>query len=185
MNSVKPKIIQLKDLYFREYLSVEQIQERVAAMGAEIRQNYAHRNPIFISILNGAFMFAADLVRACNIDCELSFVKLSSYKGTQSSGTVTTVIGLDTVLEGRDIVIIEDIIDTGRTLHGFMQQLKEEKPKSIALASLLVKPDALQYHLQIDYTGFSIPNHFVVGYGLDYDSAGRHLPSIYQLTDPT
>ena len=176
-------IVQCLELKFKEYISRENVDQRVLELGADIRADYQDKNPLFIGILNGAFMFTADLVRACNIDCELSFIKLSSYAGLTTTGKVTTLLGLDTEVEGRHVIVVEDIVDTGSTLHSFMETLRAKNPASISLAAFLVKPDAIQYHMDIDYFGYEIPNKFVIGYGLDYKGAGRHLRGIYQLVN--
>jgi hypoxanthine phosphoribosyltransferase len=167
---------------FEIFISAAQIQTRVQAIGQQIVADYQGKQPLFIGILNGAFVFAADLLRACEgIEATITFTKLSSYKGTTSTGAVTTLIGLDTPLKNRHIILIEDIIDTGKTLNVFLDIIRREKPASIALATCLVKPAALQYPLQINYCGFEIPNDFVIGYGLDYDGLGRDLKDIYTL----
>ncbi len=169
---------------FERFISATQIQTRVDEMGKQIVADYQGKSPLFIGILNGAFVFAADLLRACEgIDATISFTKLSSYKGTTSTGAVTTLIGLDVPLKNRHIIIAEDIIDTGKTLSVFLNLIRREKPASIALATCLLKPTALQHPLQIDYCGFEIPNEFVIGYGLDYDGLGRDLKDIYKIAN--
>jgi len=173
--------IQLHDLYFRPYLSADDIQARVQELGQQIAQDYKGRQPLFLGILNGAFVFAADLARACTIDADFAFVRLSSYEGTTSSGQVKTLIGLNAPIEGRHLILVEDIIDTGRTLYNFLPRLREQGAASVAVATLLSKPDARTHVFEADYTGFEIPNKFVVGYGLDYEELGRNLPNIYQL----
>ncbi len=175
--------IKVHDLHFETFLTKEQIQAAVSDIGEAITADYAGKNPIFIAILNGSYVFVADLLRCCNLNCELSFVKLSSYDGLESTGDVQTQIGLTQDIKGRDVVILEDIIDTGKTVHEFTKEITAMGPASVKLAALLVKPDALQYPLKVDYTGFEIPNKFVVGYGLDYNEAGRNLPAIYQLLE--
>lgn len=175
------KLIAVKDLWFEPFLSAEQIAEQVREMGKNIATEYAGKNPLFISVLNGAFIFAADLVRAANIDCETAFTRLSSYDGLQSTGQVKTSLQLDVDLAGRHLIIVEDIVDTGKTLHQFSQMLQTHQPASIAVAALLIKPEAIAYTFDIAYRGFEIPNKFVVGYGLDYNGSGRQLSSIYQL----
>jgi len=180
-NNTINTMIQVHDLHFKPYLSAEQIQAKVHQLGAEISQDYKGKQPLFISILNGAFIFAADLVRACELDCEVAFTQLSSYSGTSSTGKVELKIPLTKGVEGRDIIIVEDIIDTGKTLHFFMEYLQSLKPASITLAALLVKPTAIEYPVKVNYAGFEIPNKFVVGYGLDYNELGRNLADIYQL----
>ena len=139
------------------------------------------KKPLFIAILNGAFIFAADLFKQINIEAEISFIKLASYKGIKSTGKVITAIGLDVDLHRRDVIIVEDIVDTGKTLFQFLPQLQHQHPASLKIASLLHKPDALLHPIKIDYLGFTIPNKFVIGYGLDYDGLGRNIKEIYQL----
>jgi hypoxanthine phosphoribosyltransferase len=173
----------IKDLAFRPYIGAAEIEARVAALGQDIGRAYAGKCPLFLVVLNGAFVFAADLVRACAIESEITFVRLASYDGLASSGKVKTILGLPEGLDGRHIIIVEDIIDSGRTLAGFIPQLQQHLPASIAVAALLVKPDALEHRVSIDYKGFDIPTKFVVGYGLDYDGLGRQLPDIYQLEE--
>ncbi len=175
------KTVQLHDLNFSTSISAEKIAERVEQLGVDLNLDYEGKNPIFIAVLNGAFVFTADLVRQFKGNCELSFVKLASYAGTESSGTIATRIGLEAEVRGRHIIITEDIVDTGNTMFHFLQELAELSPASIEIASLLVKPDALQHELDIKYKGFEIPTDFVVGYGLDYNGLGRNLPDIYSL----
>ncbi|MFN4314419.1 MAG: hypoxanthine phosphoribosyltransferase [Chitinophagaceae bacterium] len=174
-------LIKLHDKTFETYLSEPVIQQRIQELGQQISADYAGRRPLFVAILNGSFMFAADLLKHISPEAEICFIKLSSYKGTQSSGKVITAIGLDDDLFGRDVVLIEDIVDTGKTLHSFLPRLIHQQPKSLRMATLLHKPDATEFPLQLDYVGFSIPDRFVVGYGLDYDGLGRNLKEIYQL----
>ena len=173
--------IQLHGKTFDTYLSEEEIQQQVKRIADELNQDYKDRHPLFVAILNGSFMFAADLFKHLTIAAEISFIKLASYKGMKSSGNVITAIGLEMDLFDREVVIVEDIVDTGKTLHQFLPKLDHQQPRSMKIASLLHKPEALQYPLQIDYLGFSIPNKFVVGYGLDYDGLGRNYKEIYQL----
>jgi hypoxanthine phosphoribosyltransferase len=174
-------LVTVHDKTFCTYLTEKDIQARIAQMAEAINKDYQGKKPLFIGILNGAFMFASDLFRHLTIDAEITFIKLASYKGMKSTGNVVTSIGLDHDLYGRDVVIIEDIIDTGKTLHKFLPQLEHQQPASLKIAVLLHKPEALQHPLEIDYVGFSIPNKFVVGYGLDYNGMGRNLKEIYQL----
>lgn len=173
--------VQVHDKQFIPYLSEAVIQEKIGELAAQINIAYAGKRPLFVAILNGSFMFAADLFKQITIDAEISFIKLASYKGTKSTGQVLTAIGLDADLHNRHVIIVEDIIDTGKTLHSFLPQLHHQQPASVALAILLHKPEATEYPLTIDYCCFSIPNKFVVGYGLDYDGLGRNLKEIYQL----
>ncbi len=180
---IENQLVRVHDKFFRPMISAQAITERVAAIGKQITQDYAGKRPLLLSILNGAYMFAADLSRAIDTDLELTFVKLSSYKGTSTTGKVTTVLGLDTDLRGRHIIIVEDIIDTGKTLHNFFKELDKEEPASVEIAACFHKPEALQHPLSIKYLGFEIPNHFIVGYGLDYDGLGRNLPDVYELNE--
>jgi hypoxanthine phosphoribosyltransferase len=173
--------IKVHDKTFETYLSEEKIQEKVKELAAAINRDYDDKRPLFIAILNGAFMFAADLFKYINIPAEISFIKLASYKGMKSSGSVITAIGLDQDLYNRDVVIVEDIVDTGRTLHEFLPKLEHQQPSSLKIATLLHKPEATVHPLTLNYVGFTIPNKFVVGYGLDYDGLGRNLKEIYQL----
>jgi hypoxanthine phosphoribosyltransferase len=174
-------IIRLHDKTFDTYLSEQDIQEKIKGIADQISKDYKDKRPLFIAILNGSFMFAADLFKYLTIDAEISFIKLVSYKGMKSSGNVITSIGLEAELFGREVIIVEDIVDTGKTLHEFLPKLDHQQPKSLKIAALLHKPEALQFPLKIDYLGFSIPNKFVVGYGLDYDGLGRNYKEIYQL----
>jgi hypoxanthine phosphoribosyltransferase len=173
--------VHVKDRDFGTYLTEAMIADKVSALAADLNRDYAGKKPLFIAILNGAFMFASDLFKKIEIDAEISFIKLASYKGMKSSGNVITAIGLEQDLYGRDVIIVEDIVDTGKTLYHFLPQLQHQHPASLKVAALLHKPEATQFPLQIDYVGFIIPNKFVVGYGLDYDGLGRNLKEIYQL----
>lgn len=177
--------IKLHEKTFDTYLSEQQIQEKVKDIADQINKDYKDKRPLFIAILNGSFMFAADLFKYLTIDAEISFIKLVSYKGMKSSGNVITSIGLESELFGREVIIVEDIVDTGKTLHEFLPKLDHQQPKSLKIAALLHKPEALQFPLQINYLGFTIPNKFVVGYGLDYDGLGRNFKEIYQLAPGT
>ena len=175
--------IKVHDKYFVPWLSEEKIMQRVKEIAAQIDDDYNGKKPLFIGILNGAFMFASDLFKNVHIDAEISFIKLASYKGTKSTGQVITAIGLDTDLTGRNVIIVEDIIDTGKTLNEFLPQIRNQQPASLKIAVLLHKPEATVYPINIDYCCFSIPNKFVVGYGLDYNGLGRNIASLYQLKD--
>jgi hypoxanthine phosphoribosyltransferase len=173
----------LHDKQFIPYIDADRIQARVQELGTAIQERYAGRQPVFVIVLKGAFVFAADLIRSCGIPCETLFVKVSSYEGMSSTGKVKVEMGGDqlTQLKGRDVIIVEDIVDSGKTLSVFIPQLKALAPRTLALASLLVKPEVMEYPIQVDFVGFEIPPAFVVGYGLDYDQLGRNLPAIYQL----
>jgi len=173
-------VIQVHDKFFRPYISSEQISEKIEEIARKLETDYEGKIPVFIAILNGSFMFAADLFRELNIPAEICFIKLASYKGTKSSGSVITSIGLDVDLFGKHVVILEDIIDTGKTMHEFLPQLFHQHPASLKICALLHKPEATNFPLTIDYCGFSIPDKFVVGYGLDYDGLGRNIKEIYQ-----
>jgi hypoxanthine phosphoribosyltransferase len=176
--------MQLHDLSFQPLLNAHQIQHRVSAIANNLSISYENKCPLFIAVLNGAFVFASDLLRAFNGSCEIAFVKLESYSGTSSSGMVQTILGLNQSIEGRDVIIIEDIVDSGRTLHLFINSLKLQKPNSICTVALLFKPKAIQFPVQLDHVGFELPNDFVVGYGLDYNGLGRNLPDLYVLPNP-
>lgn len=177
-------LIQVLDKKFTPYIDAAAIDQRIREVADSINRDYAGKRPIFIAILNGSFMFASDLFKHISIEAEICFIKLASYKGTKSTGNVITSIGLDEPLENRHVIIIEDIVDTGNTLHKFLPQLHNQQPASLKIASLLHKPDALEYkELVIDYLGFSVPNKFLLGYGLDYDGLGRNLAEIYQLVE--
>jgi len=169
------------DKTFEIYLSEDTIQKRVQELAAAINTDYAGKRPMFIAILNGSFMFASDLFKHLTIEAELCFIKLASYKGLKSSGNVVTSIGLEDDIFNKEIVIVEDIVDTGKTLHNFLPKLEHQQPKSLRIATLLHKSEATEFPLKLDYIGFDIPNKFVVGYGLDYDGLGRNLKEIYQL----
>jgi hypoxanthine phosphoribosyltransferase len=172
-------VVRVNDLDFRQFISDRDIQIRIRQIADQINRDLRDESPLFIGILNGSFMFAADLMKEVSIQSEITFVKMSSYNGLQSSGEVKTRIGLEKPVTGRTVVIVEDIIDTGKTIYEMLEVLKKEKPERIIIASLLLKPDALQYNLDIDYIGFKVPNDFLVGYGLDYDGLGRNLKDIY------
>lgn len=174
-------VVKVHDKSFETYLSEETILHRVKEMATAISKDYAGKRPLFIAILNGSFMFASDLFKQLTIEAELCFIKLASYKGMKSSGNVVTSIGLEDDLFGKDVIIVEDIVDTGKTLHNFLPKLLHQQPKSLKIAALLHKPEATEYPLELNYVGFGIPNKFVVGYGLDYDGLGRNLKEIYQL----
>lgn len=173
--------IKVHDKEFTPYLTSEEIDVQVQRVADEINRDYAGKKPLFVAILNGSFIFASDLLKKINLEAEICFIKLASYKGVKSTGKVITAIGLDTDLFGRDVIIVEDIVDTGKTLFQFLPQLEHQHPSSLKVASLLHKPEACVHPIQIDYLGFTIPNKFVLGYGLDYDGLGRNIKEIYQL----
>lgn len=175
--------IRVHDKQFEPYLDAAMIADRIKEIAGKLNKDYADKKPLFIAILNGSFMFASDLFKELAIDAEICFIKLASYKGTKSTGHVLTAIGLDMDLFGRDVVIVEDIVDTGKTLSEFLPQLKHQQPASLKIVALLHKPEATVFPITIDYLGFSIPNKFVVGYGLDYDGLGRNIPEILKLIE--
>lgn len=168
---------------FKKYIGSEEIDSEIIRMASEINKDYKGKKPLFIPILNGSFMFASDLFKELEIEAEICFIKLASYHGMQSTGSVVKSIGLDQSVSGRDIIILEDIVDTGKTLHDFLPSLREMQPASIKIAALLHKPEALQHPLVIDYIGFKVPNKFLLGYGLDYDGIARNYKEIYQLDE--
>ena len=175
------ELIKINDKTFEPYVSAEELNQIAERMASEVYQDLQESRPIFIAILNGSFMFAADFLRHYKGECEISFVKMASYQGTQSTGKIHQLIGLSTPVEGRDVVILEDIIDTGNTLEEIYQLVENQKVKSFRIATLFFKPDAYKKDLKIDYVGKPIPNRFIVGYGLDFDEIARNLPQVYQL----
>ncbi len=176
----KVKVI---DKTFETSICEADIQKRVSELGERISKDFEGKNPLFLAVLNGAFIFAADLIRTVTIPCEISFVKLASYQGTTSTGQIKEVMGINEDLTGRHIIIVEDIVDTGRTMKRMVESLGTRQPASITICTLFVKPDKLQENLDIRYTAFSIPNDFIVGYGLDYDQQGRGLRDILTLRE--
>ena len=174
-------VVHIHDLSFAPFLTESVLQARIKEMAAQLNANYAGKKPIFLAVLNGAFMFASDLFKVLDCQPELSFVKVSSYQGTQSSGRVDELIGLQTTLKDRHVVVVEDILDTGVTMDKIFTLLDSEQPASISICALLMKPEAYEGKHKPDFIGFEIPDAFVVGYGLDYKELGRELKSIYQL----
>ncbi len=175
--------IQILDKQFSHFISEEQIEAAVNELAYRINQDYAGKDLVIVPVLNGAFMFAADLIKRLNFDCEITFIKIASYQGVSSTGEVEEVLGLEKDITGRHVLIVEDIVDTGVTMHEVTKSLKQLGPSSLEIATFLQKPDALSRHLDIKYIGIKIPNKFVVGYGLDYDGYGRNLREIYVLTE--
>lgn len=175
--------ITVLDKVFVPFISASAINEQLQRLAKALHTDYAGKKPLFIPVLNGSYMFAAALLQLLDFELEVCFIKLASYKGTKSSGQVVSAIGLDINLKDRHVVILEDIVDTGRTLSHFLPQLGHQNPLSLKLCVLLHKPEATIFPLTLDYVGFTIPNKFVVGYGLDYDGYGRNLNSIYQLLE--
>jgi hypoxanthine phosphoribosyltransferase len=175
------KEISILDKTFREYLKESVIQKRITELAAQVNKDLAGREVVFLGILNGAFLFAADLFRQIDFQARISFIKLASYQGTTSQGLIKELIGWNEDIKNKTIVIIEDIVDTGNTLERIVDELVIRKAAEIRVASMLYKPGAYTKKIPLHYIGFEIPNDFVVGYGLDYDGFGRNLPSIYTL----
>jgi hypoxanthine phosphoribosyltransferase len=176
-------LVTVKDKQFALSLSEERIRQRVAETAAQISEELSGKNPIFLAVLNGSFVFAADLMRGITTPCEVNFVRFSSYDGMNSTGTVKELLGINQSLKGRTVVVVEDIIDSGLTMQELLVYLQKFEPAELKVASLLVKPGNLQVKLNVDYTCFEIPNDFIVGYGLDYDGYGRNLPAIYTVVE--
>ena len=175
--------IQIKDKTFRPYIRREEIKAAIEKIAARINNELAGENPLFICVLNGAFVFAADLLREITIESEITFMRMKSYSGTQSTGVVKIIHGLDEDIKDRTVIVVEDIIDTGFTMQRIINQLKEREPKQVKIATLLFKPKALKCDVHVDYAALEIPNDFIVGYGLDYDEQGRNLKDIYVIAD--
>lgn len=173
----------IKDKEFFPFIDRIRIQETVAQLGARISEDYADKNPLLLAVLNGSFMFVADLMRNMNIPSEISFIRLSSYNRTRSTGRVKELIGLEENIFGRHLIIVEDIVDTGLTMRHLLDELQELGPKSLEVATLLHKSEATKEQIDLKYVGFVIPKKFVVGYGLDYDGQGRNLNDIYSLAN--
>jgi len=175
--------VKVHDKEFKISIPAAEIDIAVSRVAQQINSDYKDKKPLFIIVLNGAFMFASDLLKKITIECEITFVKLSSYSGTSSTHTVRELIGLDESLEGREIIIVEDIIDTGITMGNTIPKLNHLKAKDVKIATLLFKPNAFQKDYKIDYIGMEIENDFIVGYGLDYDGLGRNLSDIYKIVE--
>jgi len=173
-------VISLHNKQFAPYLTADQLAAAVRDLAVRLNADYGDKTPLFVAVLNGAFMFASDLLKELTIDCEISFVKLASYEGTSTTGTVKELMGLREEVQGRHLVILEDIVDTGHTIQTLLAALGGKNPASLEVACLLIKPECLQHELAIQYPALSIPNDFVVGYGLDYDGLGRNYPDLYK-----
>lgn len=173
--------VKIKDKEFKIFIPEEKIKERVKAVADQINREMAGKNPLLLAVLNGSFIFAADLMREITIPCEISFVKLASYQGTTSTGKIKEVIGINEDLNGRTVIIVEDIVESGLTMKRMIETLGTRNPESVHICTLLLKPDRLKVDLNIEYVAFSIPNDFILGYGLDYDQQGRQLKDIYTL----
>lgn len=176
-------LVQLHDLKFTPFISESEINAGIEKVAAKINEDFKGKTPVFLGVLNGAFLFAAEVIKRFQGDCEVNFVKLSSYQGTSTSGEVNSLMGLTQPLEGRHVVVIEDIVDTGNTLESIDKILKAEKVKQYKIATLFYKPKAYKKSLPIDYVGMEIPNDFIVGYGLDYNGLGRNLTQVYKLKE--
>ena len=176
-------IVQIKDKRFKTFISEDEIQQRVKAVADRINHDMEGKKPLLLAVLNGLFVFAADLMRHITIPCEISFVKLASYEGTVSTGKVVEVMGLNEDITGRDVIIVEDIVDTGKTMERMLDTLGTRNPNSLHICTLLLKPEKLKIPLNIEYAAMEIPNDFIVGYGLDYDQEGRNLRDIYTLVE--
>ena len=175
--------MKVKDKEFRVSIPEADILKQVARVAAEINRDYAGQEPVFLAVLNGSFVFAADLLREITLPCEISFVKLASYQGVQSTGKIHEMIGLNIDVTGRPVIIVEDIVESGLTMAHMLETLQGHKPKSIDICTLFFKPEKLQVELDIRYRAFDIPNDFILGYGLDYDQQGRNLRDIYTVVD--
>lgn len=178
---MNPRNITLHDCEFRSYIFEEEIIARITMLAEQLDQDYANKQPLFLAVLNGSFMFAADLLKRVSIPCEISFIRLSSYQDMSSTGKVKEVLGLTDDIHSRHVIVLEDIVDTGHTVHELLRQLKSHSPASVEVATLLMKPDCLQHPLDVKYVAQTIPNDFVVGYGLDYNGLGRNLRDIYKI----
>ena len=176
-------VVKIKDKTFKTFIPEQEILTRVKAVADKINTDMAGKKPLLLAVLNGSFMFAADLMRYITIPCEISFVKLASYEGTTSTGKVKEVIGLNEDICGREVIIVEDIVDTGKTMERMMDTLGTRNPASLHICTLLLKPDKLKIPLNIEYAAMEIPNDFIVGYGLDYDQEGRNLRDNYTLVE--
>lgn len=175
--------IKLQDKYFKSFIEAKELDFAVANLAKQINDDFQDEVPVFVGVLNGAFMFLSDLMKHYESPCEVSFVKLASYEGTQSASEVKQLIGLNQNLEGRSVIIVEDIVDTGNTVEELKNIFKQQKVKHLKIATLFFKPEAYTKAIKLDYVGIRIPNKFIVGYGLDYDGLGRNLKEVYQLAE--
>jgi hypoxanthine phosphoribosyltransferase len=176
-------MIQLHDKQFVPFISAKEIELAITKMVSQIAADHSDKTPVFIGVLNGAFMVVSDLLKRYTSPCEVSFIKMASYEGTSSTEAVKQLLGLNQDLTGRTVIVIEDIVDTGNTLVALKSLFESEKVKEFKIAALFFKPEAYQHDLPIDYVGIRIPNKFIVGYGLDYNGLGRNLPEVYQLKE--
>ncbi len=177
------EIVQLHNKRFKKFISYDQLQKSIANLVADINKDYAQKNPVFIGVLNGSFLFCADVIKDYNGDCEVAFIRLASYSGTESSGNVNQLMGLSIDLKAKDVIVLEDIVDTGNTLEAIMDTINLQEPSSIKIATLLFKPEAYKKKYPVDYVAIEVGNEFLVGYGLDYDGLGRNLKDIYKIVE--
>ena len=175
--------VKIKDKSFRVSIPEAEIKQRVKALAEQMSKDLEGKNPIFLGVLNGSFIFAADLMREMTVPCEISFVKLASYQGTTSTGKVREVLGINENLSGRTVVIVEDIVESGQTMKQMIESLGTRNPESVRICTLFFKPEKLKEDLNLDYVAFSIPDDFIVGYGLDYDGLGRELKDVYTIVE--
>ena len=176
-------IVKIKDKTFKTSITESEIKERVKAVAQQISKDMEGKTPLFLGVLNGSFIFAADLMREMTIPCEISFVKLASYQGTTSTGKIKEVLGINEDLSGRTVIILEDIVESGQTMKRMIESLGTRTPASVHICTLFFKPDKLQEELNLDYVAFRIPDDFIVGYGLDYDQQGRELKDVYTIIE--
>ena len=176
-------IVKIKDKTFKTSITEAEIKQRIKELAAQVSRDMEGKNPLFLGVLNGSFIFAADLMREMTIPCEISFVKLASYEGTISTGKIKEVLGINEDLSGRTVIIVEDIVESGHTMKNMIESLGTRNPASVHICTLFFKPDKLQEELKLDYVAFRIPDDFIVGYGLDYDHQGRELKDIYTIVE--
>lgn len=181
VDSTEKEIITIGELSFIKYINAEEIETKVQEIADSIREDFHEKYPMFLVVMNGAFIYAADLIRKLDFPCELNFVRIKSYQGSESTGEIDIYMPPNLALKDRHLIIVEDIIDTGNTMAAFIPKLQTYLPTSVSLSSILVKPDAHRHDIVTQYPGFIIPDKFVVGYGLDYDGMGRNLKDLYQL----
>lgn len=174
--------VTIKDKLFVVSIPAKTIQNRIKELAIQMNEDLKGTRPFFVCVLKGSFLFAADLFKEINMEAEIAFIRVSSYAGTESTGTVKSLIGISEALEGRTVIILEDIVDTGDTAVYLLEELKKKNPAKVLFASLLLKPEALRQTIHLDYVGFEVPNDFLIGYGLDYDGLGRNLKDIYTLS---
>ena len=174
-------LVQLKDKKFKISIPAAKIQTRIDELAHEINREMKDKNPLFIVVLNGAFLFASDLIKKINVNCEVTFIRIASYDGTESTGKIRNMLGLHENVKNRNVIIVEDIVDRGETMQFLLSEINKFHPSEIKVATLLLKPDSLKYSMDLHYVGFKVANHFLVGFGLDYDGLGRNLNDIYVL----